>query len=294
MTGATGEIGQHILPLLATRHSILALSRKVPPHPISNVKWVNGDLEDTESYQTKLRGVTTLIHMAAQTKKDGKEDYEKTNVEDTMRLLEAAQKKGVKNAIVFSSASVTQEYLSPYAKSKKKMEQKIRETDFPCAILRPTIVYGKNSRYIALFSRLSTLPFPFMTLPNSGKADLRPVHVDDAGKAVLALLGKPISETKTYGICPETPFTFRQIVELASSIYHTTKINLSVPHFPFVGAARFLEQIGIMPPQPLVSWACAGFSYRVNPRPFITDYRIRFQSSHEGLRACFTHWKKTH
>jgi len=111
VTGGSGFIGSHVVRvLLAQKMPVRCLVR-----PQSNranldgldVEYTPGDLSDPASLKLALRDCSILFHVAADYRLWAKdpEAMEKTNVEGTRRILEAAGEAGVKKIIYTSSVA---------------------------------------------------------------------------------------------------------------------------------------------------------------------------------------------
>src|SRR5215212_9773891 len=80
VTGATGFVGQYVVPAIAQRgHTVRALIRSAPRHPLasdlppaatgsaggfSDVETIQGDLLQPETLRSALRDVDAVVHLA--------------------------------------------------------------------------------------------------------------------------------------------------------------------------------------------------------------------------------------
>jgi NADH dehydrogenase len=194
VSGAGGYVGRALLPAAAGRlQRIVALSRSPDRLPdelraLPNVTWVAGDLLEPESWATTLAGCSHVVHLAATTGKATPDVYRRTNVEGTRVLLERAKDAGVQGFLHVSTIATTfrdqRRYF--YAHSKVAAEELVRQSGLPHAIVRPTIVLGRDSPVLAGLVKLATAPI----VPVFGKGDVRvqPVAVEDLSACLLELL----------------------------------------------------------------------------------------------------------
>ena len=114
ITGGTGFLGAHLVPLLrAQGHSLSLISRSVPPkawcdgaNPIRHVK---ADLKDREAVREALKGVEAIYHLAGLVSfrnEDGRKMYE-LHVDCTRELLRDVRTLGTKPRVVLASTSGT-------------------------------------------------------------------------------------------------------------------------------------------------------------------------------------------
>lgn len=197
VTGATGFIGSHLLPILwqhdwqittAVRNSN-NLS-KIPFTISKNVKV--GEINSNTDWQESLEEIDTVIHLAARAHiiqekiSNSETEFIKVNTEGTINLVKQSIQAGVKHFIFISSihAMTTQSNQilsetspcqpdSPYGSSKLQAEQALinlaKDSNITWTIIRPTLVYGHGNR--ANMERLMKLvtkglPLPFGAIKN--------------------------------------------------------------------------------------------------------------------------------
>ena len=166
LTGSTGFIGSYFKKNYAEKYTLNTFS------------FLNDD-----SDSLNLENTNTIIHLSALVHQMGgasKEEYERVNIEQTLRLATKAKQNGVKHFIFMSTVKVYGEetniaytestHCSPeddYGKSKYKAEQellKLKDDDFVVSIIRTPIVYGYGVKaniknLIELVRKVSVLPF---------------------------------------------------------------------------------------------------------------------------------------
>lgn len=283
LTGAHGDVGRGVLPLLAKKYHVRAFVRNMlPEKKIPNVEWIRGDLSDKKSYENHLEGVHVLVHLAALLRSNDDKKLYKENVKNTLELVESAHRKGCSRIIVFSTAAVTQDVLTRYAESKKIMEDELKKINIPVYIVRPTLVYGKNSHYFNLFAKWARGKSPIVFLPNQGNAVISPVFNEDVARGILALAEKKPREVRTYDFCPPDVVTLRQFYDLVSkSAGESPKMVLSPPHAGVMALVHAMKPLRPIIPAFLLALAAAGFSYRVDSTSFTRDFRVVFKSAAE-------------
>jgi len=112
LSGATGFLGYEIArQLLATGHRVLALCRSADlPGDLrsSTLEIVRGDLSDRKILAEAMRGVSVVYHVAADVRmwRAKWAEIERTNVNGTRNMLEAAKSAGV-DRFVFTSTGST-------------------------------------------------------------------------------------------------------------------------------------------------------------------------------------------
>jgi nucleoside-diphosphate-sugar epimerase len=169
VTGASGLIGSHLLPvLLEEGYQLRVLSRRLHEYSPSIIQF-QGDIRSVDAVCHLMRGCNTVIHLAgvAHTSLRSQADMDEAfqiNVGGTRNVLDAAQKAGVERVLLVSSAHVyaNQEGTdldeqSPtagdsfYARSKLMVEQAGLEAAnsnrMAVVIVRPCLTYGPGVRF---------------------------------------------------------------------------------------------------------------------------------------------------
>lgn len=159
-------------------------------------------------------------------------------VENTRKLVGAAVAAGVKRIVHISITNPSSESVLPYFWGKAANEKAVRDSGLSYAILRPTVLFGKEDILINNIAYLLRR-FPVFFLPGDGSYRLQPVYVDDV--AQLAVDG--VYRTDNYTIDTVGPdiFTFKQMVELIGEKIGAKRPLISVPPRLALLAAQFLS-----------------------------------------------------
>jgi nucleoside-diphosphate-sugar epimerase len=159
-------------------------------------------------------------------------------VENTRRLVGAAVTAGVKRIVHISITNPSSESVLPYFWGKAANEKTVHDSGLSYAILRPTVLFGKEDILINNIAYLLRR-FPFFFLPGDGSYRLQPVYVDD----VAALPVEGVYRTDNYTIDTVGPdiFTFRQMVELIGEKIGAKRPLIPVPPRLALLAAQFLS-----------------------------------------------------
>lgn len=72
--------------------------------------------------------------------------------------------------------------------SKGRGDEAVR-AQLPTDTVRPSVVYGRGGKSCELFIRLARLPL--LALPDGGRQQLQPVHINDIADGIAALLAAP-------------------------------------------------------------------------------------------------------
>ncbi len=189
LTGATGSVGSALLRrLVADRQQVRCLVRD--PRRLGServrVQIALGDLSNPASFRHALRGVDTVVHLAAAIRDQDDASIEEVNGVATLRLLRAAERAGAKRFLFFSAIGATPHSRSRFFRAKALAEEAVRKSPLETVILAPSIIYTPGDHWLRLLERLSWLP----AVPVSGKghAVYQPIWADDVAAVTMAVL----------------------------------------------------------------------------------------------------------
>ena len=189
LTGGTGNLGSALLArLVADRQRVRCLVREprdLGPDRV-RVQIALGDLADPASFRNALRGVKTVVHLAAAIRDQPRASIEELNAVATLRLLRAAEKAGAERFIFFSALGASLHERARFFRAKALAEQAVAESEIASVVFAPSIVYSPRDPWIRLLERMSLLPV--MPISGAGQARYQPIWSDDAAACVMAVI----------------------------------------------------------------------------------------------------------
>ena len=153
-------------------------------------------------------------------------------VQNTLRLFDAARRAGVRRVVHVSITNPTEDSPLEYFHGKAQLERALRESGLSYAILRPTVLFGREDILINNLA-WALRRFPCFAVFGDGSYRLQPIFVDDL--AELAVTEGSRSENSVVNaIGPET-FTYRELVDAVGAAIGRKPIILNV--LPGLGCA---------------------------------------------------------
>jgi NADH dehydrogenase len=195
LTGATGLVGSALLPrLLAEGTEVRCLVRD--PRRLGaqrvRVQIALGDLTDPPSFRNALRGVHTVVHLAASIRDQPRGSIEELNGIATWRMVEAAGRQGVERFVFFSALGASTHHRTRLLRAKALAEQAVRDADVRSIVFAPSIVYAPGDPWLTLLERMAL--FPMMPVSGNGRAVFQPIWADDVAACVVGALREPDGE----------------------------------------------------------------------------------------------------
>jgi NADH dehydrogenase len=237
LTGATGSIGSRLLPrLLEGGSDVRCLVRE--PRRLGerrvDVQIAIGDLgEMSDPYLVRqaLRGVDTVVHLAATIRDQPPRRLEELNGLATIRLLRAAERSGVKRFVFFSALDAYSAQRTRFFRAKWLAEQAVDSSPLRTTVFAPSIVYDHSDPWITLLRRFSFLPV--LPVSGRGRACFQPIWAEDVARCVVAALGREAAPR--YELAGPEKLSYDQMSDLVSRIAGRPRPLLHLP-LPLVRA----------------------------------------------------------
>jgi uncharacterized protein YbjT (DUF2867 family) len=219
LTGATGAVGSQLLPmLLESGQPVRCLVRE--PRRLGDlrvsVQITLGDLaelSDPYLLRQALRGVDTVVHLAATIRDQPPRRIEELNGLATVRLLRAAENLGVERFVFFSALNASRTQRTRFFRAKALAEQAVSSSPLDSIVFAPSIVYDHSDPWITLLRRFSFLPV--MPVSGSGQARYQPIWARDVAHTVVNAL-KDQGGTDRYELAGPETLSYDEISDLVS------------------------------------------------------------------------------
>jgi uncharacterized protein YbjT (DUF2867 family) len=142
------------------------------------------ELADPRVVRQALRGVSTVIHLAAAIRDQPAAPVEELNGLATARLLRASEIAGVERFVFFSAIGATEIQRTRFFRAKALAERAVLDSELATTVFAPSIVYAPDDPWVTIQRRLALLP----AIPISGRgtAAYQPIWADDVASCVLA------------------------------------------------------------------------------------------------------------
>ena len=195
------------------------------------------NFRDENELVTNLRDADVLINTYWVRFDKGNNTQPKA-VENTRALVNAAVKAGVKRIVHISIANPSADSHLPYYWGKAANEKAVIDSGLSYAILRPTVLFGKEDILINNIAWLLR-HLPLFGLPGDGSYKISPVYVDDLAELAVDAVYK--KENYIWDTVGPDEFTFKEMVELIGKTVNKQRPLLSFPPRLALLAAQFLS-----------------------------------------------------
>jgi NADH dehydrogenase len=232
LTGATGNVGSQVLRRLTARGErvrVLVRDQRRLGSERVRVQIALGDLSDPASFRNALRGVETVIHLAAAIRDQPRASMEELNGVATLRLVRAAERARTKRFIFFSAIGASLHSRARFFRAKALAERAVEESDLQTTIFSPSIVYSPDDPWVTLLRRLSLLPA--LPIAGPGRARYQPIWSGDVADCVLAELDRAGADgaRRRFALAGPETLTYDDIARVALRAWGRDRRLLHVP-----------------------------------------------------------------
>ena len=250
--GGTGFLGRHVcehLNRLGIRATVptrrMIHGRSVQTLPL--VDLIEADVHDPAALQRLLPGHDAVINLVA-ILHGNRRRFEQVHVALPQKLAQAMQTMGVRRLVHVSALGASDEGPSLYQSTKAQGEAVLRRADLALTVLRPSVIFGADDRFLNLFARLhKTCP----VIPLAGaRTRFQPVWVGDVAQAIVRCLQRPETIGQTYECAGPEIFTLAELVRLAGRLCGHER-----PVWPLPTALGYFQALLLewLPGEPLMS-----------------------------------------
>ncbi|MEU9117258.1 SDR family oxidoreductase [Streptomyces sp. NPDC048483] len=244
LTGASGAVGQGLLPDLRRRHHVIALTHSMP---VAGVENIVGELAedrfglDAGAYRALARRVDTVLHCAAVTRFDADpQTLHRVNVAGTRRVAQFAADAGSR-LFFMSSAFTARAHLAggkghgapanQYVLSKVAAEEALAESGVPVVVLRPSILIGDSrtgrmSQTQGIHVLMSSaVKRRIAMIPAHDEAPIDFIAQDVLARATVALMDSGRTTGEFWLTAGEECMSLRQVTDLCLKYSAGSAVN---------------------------------------------------------------------
>ena len=213
VTGASGYTGRYITRRLLDGGAEVRSLTGHPDRPSPfdrRVETYPYSFDDPDKLASSLEGADTLFNTYWIRFARGELTHDRA-VENLRTLFDAAKVAGVRRVVHISITNATEDSPSPYFRGKALAERALRESALSYAILRPTLIFGRED---ILLNNIAWMlrRFPVHPIAGSGEYRVQPISVDDLADIAIRL-ARESENVEIDAVGPEV-FTYEDMVRL--------------------------------------------------------------------------------
>ncbi len=248
--GGGGFIGRYVCEYLLKAGARVRVAQRHPKQAyflqplgqVGQIQFAASDVTRPDSVRLTASGADAVVNLVAVM--GGR--MEAINAGGARNVAEAAAAAGAKALVHVSAIGADASGEARYAKSKGAGEAAVRKYFAKAAILRPSVVFGREDEFTNRFAGLlDKLPVYPVIAPNT---KFQPVYVRDLAQAIAAAALVPTKYAgKTFEIGGPDVMTMRDLTAQIGSLAGQDTGLIDMPDF----AAAAMAKLGFLPGAPL-------------------------------------------
>jgi uncharacterized protein YbjT (DUF2867 family) len=223
--GATGFVGRALVPALADRMDVAAVSRRSDAPTSERVQAIAADALEPESLRRALDGADIVYYLVHSL---GTSNFGEVDRRAATNTATEAARAGVKQLVFLGGLGDDDPNLSEHLRSRAETARALADGDVPVTTLRAAIVVGRGSAafetIVALVDRL-----PVMIAPRWVGMPTQPIALADVVAYLRDVAGHPDTVGRRFDLGGPDVLTYRQMIERIGELRGRRPHVLEVP-----------------------------------------------------------------
>jgi uncharacterized protein YbjT (DUF2867 family) len=222
--GATGFVGRALVPVLAKRAEVVAVSRHGGPEQ-PGVRQVLAHVTDASALRRALDGVEVVYHLVHSL---GSPDFADIDRRAAETVAREAQHAGARQIVYLGGLGDDRPGLSEHLRSRIETAEALASGAVPVTTLRAAVVIGRGSAgfdtIVALVDRL-----PAMVAPRWISTPTQPIALADVVTYLDGVGGSADTLGESYDVGGPDVLTYRQMIEEIARLRGRHPVIVEVP-----------------------------------------------------------------
>lgn len=238
--GGGGFVGRYVVQRLLARGARVRIAQRNPRAAtflkplggLGQTQFVAADVRDAASVARAVAGSDAVINLVG-----AFGDMQAVQADGAGHVAAAAAAAGVRTLVHVSAIGADRDSLSAYGRSKGDGEAAVRAAFPGAAILRPSIVFGREDQFINRFAAMMRISPVIPVIAPATK--FQPVYVGDVADAVMAALA-PAAAGQLYELGGPEVLSMAALLRWIADATGRSPLFVDVPDFVASGLASGL------------------------------------------------------
>jgi uncharacterized protein YbjT (DUF2867 family) len=223
--GATGFIGRALVPALAERADVVAVSRSGDAPEADGVRALAADATDATAMRRALEGADVAYYLVHSL---GSADFDEVDRRSAETFAREAGRAQVSQVVYLGGLGDDSSELSPHLRSRAETAATLAAGEVPVTKLRAAVVVGRGSAgfetIVALVDRL-----PVMIAPRWVSMPTQPIALADVVGYLADVAGRSETTGETFDLGGPEVLTYREMIERVARLRGHRRRIVEVP-----------------------------------------------------------------
>lgn len=234
--GGSGFVGRQVAWALARRGWRVRVAVRRPNEAlfvrtygdVGQCEAVHCNIRDDRSVRAAMMGADAVVNCVGIMVRQGPNRFDAVHVEGAARVARLAAEAGVPALVHLSALGADADADSHYQASKGAGEAAVRSA-FPAAvILRPSIIFGTDDRFLNKFAGLAAMA-PVVPVVGA-RTQVQPVYVGDVAEAA-ALAAEGAVPAGLYELGGPERMTLREVMDRVVAAIERRRLVIGLPRW---------------------------------------------------------------
>ncbi|MBS9405127.1 complex I NDUFA9 subunit family protein [Halomonas sp. TRM85114] len=232
--GGTGFLGRAIVRELVDAGQRVRIAARHPVMPLHTeggeaIELVRADIRESRSVKAAVGGADSVVNAVSLYVEQPGASFETIHVEGAARLASLARQAGIERLVHISGIGARTDSPSPYVRARAEGESAVLEALPGAIIVRLSVLFGPDDAFLTTLAGLTRMPV--IPLFGHGHTRLQPVHVTDVARALIRLLGEPLTQRRLFELGGPDVMRYRDILTLLMAHLHRERPLVPLPFF---------------------------------------------------------------
>lgn len=249
--GGTGFLGNVLARELIDAGQRVRIAARHPVLPDwakdgDRIEIISADITDATSIEAAIAGADSVVNAVSLYVTSPELSFKAVHVEGAGRLAQRVHCAGIEKLVHLSGIGASIDSPSTYVRARASGEDAVLDAMPKATIVRCSVLFGPAGSFLSTLASLARLPL--IPLFGDGETRLQPVHVVDVARALIRLLGEPVTERRFFELGGPDIMTYRDILSLVLAHYRSERPMVAVP---FLAWRTLAALIAWLPSPPL-------------------------------------------
>lgn len=256
IAGASGFVGRALIPRIAQRFEVIALSRATASEAAgaTGVRWQRCDLFSLRETTEALAGAdyaVYLVHSMMPSARLTQGSFADIDLVIADNFARAAERAGIRQIVYLGGLAPSDRSLSQHLESRLEVERTLGSRGVPVTAVRAGLVVGAGGSSFQILVRL-VRRLPLMLCPAWTQTLTQPIALADVVEVLAGAVGSPDAMGAVLDVGGPDVLSYRAMMERTAVLLGKRARTFSVPFFS-PGLSRLWVTLVTQTPRALVA-----------------------------------------